>query len=157
MPRALGYVHPRRGTPAVGVAAVWAVSVALVAVGVRDPNYYYEFFGLQLVFAWMVSWLLTLIAAVVYRSRHAAEVRSLPWRQPLYPLFPVAGLLGITVVTYYTVESAPTTVWVGAAWITAAGSYYGLVARRKVKPAEQPAPNKTAAPGTSPPGDSESP
>lgn len=140
MPRALGHLHPRRGTPTVGIAVVWAVSVGLVVLGTQDPNHYYEFFGLQLVFAWMVSWLLALVAAVVYRRRHAEEVRALPWRQPLYPLFPVAGLIGIAIVTYYTVESAPTTLWVGAVWIGVAGLYYALVARKRVRELAQAAP-----------------
>lgn len=106
LPRSLGRLHPRRGTPVASIVLVWLASVALVLVGMRDPGFYYGFFGLQLVFAWMVSWLLALIAAVVYRRRHADEVRRLTWRQPLYPLFPVLGLVGIAVVTYYTVERA---------------------------------------------------
>jgi len=129
LPRPLAYLHPRRGTPAVGIAIVWGASVALILIGMRDPSFYYEFFGLQLVFAWMVSWSLALAAAVAYRLRRPAEVRALPWRQPLYPLFPIAGLIGIAVVTYYTVESAPMTAWIGAGWIAAGGLYYGFVVR----------------------------
>ena len=140
LPRPLGYLHPRRGTPAVAIAVVWAASVALVGVGARDPGYYYEFFGLQLVFAWMVSWLLAL-AAVAYRRRHPAEVRGLPWRQPLYPLFPALGLLGIAVVTYHTVAGEPATAWIGASWVAAAGVYYRLVARRGAR-AAGPAPSR---------------
>ena len=131
LPRPLGYLHPRRGTPVVGIVVVWAVSVALVLIGMRDPNYYYEFYGLQLVFAWMVSWFLALIAAVAYRRRHPEEVRALSWRQPLYPLFPVVGLIGIGVVTYYTVEGEPTTLAIGAGWIAVAGVYYRLGPHRR--------------------------
>ncbi len=130
LPRPLGYVHPRRGTPVVGIAVVWLVSVVLVLIGTRDPNYYYEFYGLQLVFAWMVSWALALVAAVAYRRRYPEEVRALSWRQPLYPLFPLVGLIGIGVVTYYTVEGAPLTLAIGAAWIAVAGVYYYLGPRR---------------------------
>lgn len=129
LPHWLGYTHPRRGTPVVGIAVVWVVSVALVAIGMRNPSEYYEFFGLQLVFAWMVSWFLALIAALLYRRQHAAEVQALSWRQPLYPLFPAVGLVGILIVTYYTIEGAPMTACIGAVWIAVAGLYYGLFVR----------------------------
>lgn len=133
LPRALGYLHPRRGTPVVGIAVVWGISVVMVVIGtMRDPSAYYEFYGLQLVFAWMVSWLLALVAAILYRMRHRAEVRELPWRQPCYPLFPIVGFIGIIVVTYYTAVSEPTTLWIGAGWITAAGIYYASIARRRL-------------------------
>jgi amino acid transporter len=133
LPRPLGYLHPRRGTPVVGIGVVWLISVVLVLIGMRDPSYYYEFYGLQLVFAWMVSWGLALAASVVYRRRHADEVRALPWHQPLYPLFPLAGLVGIGVVLYATVDSAPTTLAIGAGWIAVAGVYYTLGPRRRMK------------------------
>src|SRR5262249_19164916 len=95
LPRSLGDVHPRRGTPPVGLAVVGAVRVGLVLVGSRAPGYYYAFFSLQVVLAWMVSWLLALVAAVLYRRSFPKEVRGLSWRQPLYPLFPLLGLVGI--------------------------------------------------------------
>lgn len=130
LPAALGRLHARRGTPVVGIAVVWLVSVVLVLIGMRDPNYYYEFYGLQLVFAWMVSWLLALAASVAYRWKHADEVRALSWRQPMYPLFPVLGLIGIGVVTYYTIADAPTTAALGTGWIALAAAYYYFGPRR---------------------------
>jgi amino acid transporter len=136
LPRRLGHLHPRRGTPVVSIGVVWLVSVVLVSIGMNDPSRYYEFYGLQLVFAWMVSWALALVAAVVYRRRHADEVRALPWRQPLYPLFPVVGLIGIGVVIYTTVSSAPMTLAIGAGWIAVAGVYYRLGPYRRRKRAE---------------------
>jgi amino acid transporter len=131
LPKQLGYLHPRRGTPVVGIVVVWLISVVLVLIGMRDPNFYYEFYGLQLVFAWMVSWALALTAAVAYRWQYPEEVKALSWRQPLYPLFSVAGLLGIGVVTYYTVEGAPMTLVIGTGWIAVAGVYYYFGPRRK--------------------------
>jgi amino acid transporter len=142
LPAALGRVHPRTRTPVVGIAAVWAASVALVLWGVRDVDYYYEAYSLQLVFAWMVSWVLAVAAAVLYRRRCPDEVRALPWRQPLFPLFPVLGLLGIAVVTVFTFEAVPLTLGVGAGWIVALAVYYRAVVARRVRPAggSEPAP-----------------
>jgi amino acid transporter len=131
LPRRLGHLHPRLGTPVVGIVLVWATSIGLVLVGMRDPNYYYEFFSLQLVLAWMVSWVLALVAAVVYRRRCPDEIKALPWRQPLYPLFPVLGLFGILVVTYYTLAGAPMTLPIGLGWIALAGVYYVFSRRRR--------------------------
>ena len=40
-------------------------------------------------------------------------------------------LIGIGVVTYYTVEGAPTTLAIGAGWIAVAGVYYRLGPHRR--------------------------
>jgi APA family basic amino acid/polyamine antiporter/D-serine/D-alanine/glycine transporter/ethanolamine permease len=133
LPRWLGAVHPRMRTPVPAILAVWAASVGLVLLDALGPRYdYYTFYSLQLVFAWMVSWLLTLTAAVLYRRRLPDEVRALPWRQPLYPLFPLLGLIGIVVVTYYTFRSQPLTLAVGGGWVALAAGYYLLFAGRRV-------------------------
>lgn len=133
LPAAFGRLRPRTRAPVFGIVVVWAVSVALVLWGVRDFGYYYEAYSLQLVFAWMVSWGLALVAAVLYRRRFPDEVRRLPWRQPLYPLFPVLGVVGIVAVTYTTFEAVPLTLAVGAGWLVGLAAYYRLVAARRVK------------------------
>jgi amino acid transporter len=135
LPAALGRVYPRTRTPVAGVVLVWAVSAALVLWGAGEFDYYYEAFSLHMVFAWMVSWGLALAAAVAYRWRHPGEVRGLPWRQPLYPLFPLLGAAGIAVVTYFTVAAEPNTLAVGAGWVAALALYYRLAARRRVRAA----------------------
>jgi APA family basic amino acid/polyamine antiporter/D-serine/D-alanine/glycine transporter/ethanolamine permease len=138
LPAALGRVHPRTHTPMVGIILVWAVSVGLVVWGVRDFDYYYEAYSLQLVLAWMVSWALALVAAVRYRRKFAVEVAGLPWRQPLYPLFPVLGLVGIAVVTWYTAADAPLTPAAAGGWLAALGTYYWVGPRRWARAGRRP-------------------
>lgn len=133
LPAFLGRVHPRTRTPVAGIAAVWAASVALVLWGVRDFDDAYEALGLQLVFAWMLSWALALVAAVWYRRKCPAEVRGLSWRQPLYPLFPVLGATGIVVVTWFTVDQKPVTVPIALVWLAGLGAYYGLAVRPRLR------------------------
>jgi amino acid transporter len=135
LPPALGRVHPRTRAPVAGIALVWAASVGLVLWGVRDFDYYYGAFSLQLVFAWMVSWGLALLAAVLYRRRFPDEVRGLPWRQPLYPVFPALGLVGIAVVTWFTFEAEPLTPVIGVGWVAALAAYYRVVVVRRIRPA----------------------
>jgi amino acid transporter len=131
LPAALGRVHPRTRTPVAGITLVWAISVGLILWGVQDFDYFYLVFSLHLVFAWMVSWGLALAAVVLYRRRFPAEVRALPWKQPLYPLFPVLGAVGIGVVTCYTIQSKPITLAVGLGWIVAVAVYYRLIVRKR--------------------------
>ena len=59
-------------------------------------------FSLQLTFAWIVfSWALAVVAAILYIEKNAKnEVEKLAWKQPLFPLFPILGLIGIGIVFY---------------------------------------------------------
>jgi APA family basic amino acid/polyamine antiporter/D-serine/D-alanine/glycine transporter/ethanolamine permease len=80
----------------------------------------------------MVSWGLALAAAVLYRRRFPAEVRSPSWKQPLYPLFPVLGAVGIGVVTVFTIWEGPFKLVVGLSWIGLLAAYYLFVVRDRV-------------------------
>jgi len=117
LPAFLGRVHPRTGTPVNAILTVWAVSVGLVILGSVNPELLYVELSTQLVLAWMVSWTLALIAAVLYRQRHPQEIGQLAWRQPLYPLFPLLGFIGIGIVCYGTFVGAPMTLLRGILWM----------------------------------------
>jgi len=117
LPAFLGYIHPKTGTPVYGIAAVWACSVAFVILGSIQPDLLYVELSTQLVLAWMVSWTLALIAAVLYRKHAKQEVALLPWKQPLYPLFPLLGFGGIGIVCYGTFVGSPMTLVRGAIWM----------------------------------------
>jgi L-asparagine transporter-like permease len=132
LPAVLSRVHPRTGTPIRGIGLVWAVSVGLVLWGARDFDYYYESYCLHLVFAWMVSWGLALAAAVFYRRQFPAEVCSLSWKQPLYPLFPILGAIGIGVVTVFTILDEPIVLAVGLSWIGLLAAYYRFFVRSRI-------------------------
>jgi amino acid transporter len=117
LPSFFGYIHPKTGTPVYGILAVWACSVGLVILGSINPDLLYVELSTQLVLAWMVSWTLALIAAVLYRKHHMQEIRQLPWKQPLYPLFPILGFIGIGIVCYGTFVGSPMTLVRGAIWM----------------------------------------
>ncbi|WP_255438301.1 APC family permease [Ammoniphilus sp. YIM 78166] len=117
LPAFFAYIHPKTGTPVYGIAAVWAASVVLVLLGAVNPDLLYVELSTQLVLAWMVSWTLALIAAILYRKNSMQEVKQLSWKQPLYPLFPILGLIGIGIVCYGTFVGSPMTLVRGAIWM----------------------------------------
>lgn len=128
LPAFFGYLHPRTRTPVWGIVCIWAVSIVLILLGVRDPDLIYVHLSLQLVLAWLVSWLLAAVAAMLYRSRYPQEVAALPWRQPLYPLLPVVGIVGIGVVVWGTFVGAPMALVWGGAWMFALWVFFQLYA-----------------------------
>ncbi len=117
LPAFFAYIHPKTGTPVYGIATVWAASVGLVLLGAVNPDLLYVELSTQLVLAWMVSWTLALIAAILYRKNSLQEVKQLSWKQPLYPLFPILGLIGIGIVCYGTFVGSPMTLVRGAIWM----------------------------------------
>ncbi|MBM7702108.1 APC family permease [Metabacillus iocasae] len=117
LPAFLGQINPKTGTPVNGILVVWAVSVLLIILGSFNPDFLYVELSTQLVLAWLVSWTLALIAAVLYRKRAFDEVQQLPWKQPLYPLFPILGFIGIIIVFYGTFIGAPMTLVRGIVWM----------------------------------------
>lgn len=133
LPKWFGYLHPKTRTPIYGIIAVWAVGILLILIGLKNPDFLYVTLTLQLVLAWMISWLLALIAAWLYRKRCPEEVGKLEWKQPLFPLFPVLGLIGIILVTYYTFASIPWAFGIGALWVGALGLYYYFVSSKRIK------------------------
>ncbi|GED70011.1 amino acid permease [Brevibacillus reuszeri] len=119
LPAFFGYLHPKTKTPLYGILFVWACSVALVILGSLNPDFLYVELSNQLVLSWMVSWTLALIAAVLYRKKHPDEIERLPWKQPLYPLFPILGFIGIGIVCYGSFVGSPMTLLRGAIWMGA--------------------------------------
>ncbi|MFZ7942610.1 APC family permease [Neobacillus sp. 19] len=114
LPSFFAHIHPKTGTPVYGIIVVWALSVGLVILGSFNPDFLYVELSTQLVLAWLVSWTLALIAAILYRKKALQEVQMLPWKQPLYPLFPILGFVGIGIVFYGTFIGSPMTLVRGA-------------------------------------------
>lgn len=96
VPKWFGYVHPRFKTPVFGTLLVWAISIILVVTGTLvGQTLGYQLLGYELVWAWSVSWFLTLLAAVKFRKKMSSEAGKLPWRVPAWPLTPIIGFIGI--------------------------------------------------------------
>jgi amino acid transporter len=119
LPAFFGRLHPKTGAPVNGILVVWALSVGLVILGSLNPDFLYIELSNQMVFAWLVSWTLALIAGVLYRKNKKEEILQLPWKQPLYPLFPILGFIGIVIVFYGSFIGSPMTLVRGVIWMAA--------------------------------------
>lgn len=128
LPAFFGYLHPKYRTPVWSIVFIWFVSCVLMILGVNNPDLVYVHLSLQLVLAWSVSWLLAVIAGIVYRRHAPQEVAALPWRQPGFPLFPVLGILGIAVAVYGTFVGTPQALLYGAIWLLILYLYYKFYA-----------------------------
>jgi len=117
LPRFFGYLHPKTKTPVYGILFVWGASVIFILIGTINPSLIYVELSMQLVLAWMVSWSLALIAAILYRTRSQDEVSQLSFKQPLFPLFPILGFIGIAIVFLGTFIGSPMTLLRGALWM----------------------------------------
>lgn len=126
LPKFFGYLHPKTRTPVYGILFIWACSVAFILIGSVNPDLIYVEFSLQLTFAWIISWTLAVIAAILYRKNCKEEVENLAWRQPLFPLFPILGLVGIVIVFYGTFLGTPMTLVRGLVWVAALFIFYKL-------------------------------
>lgn len=119
LPAFFGYLHPKTRTPVYGILFIWACSVGLVLIGSVNPDLVYVELSYQLVLAWMVSWSLAIVAAILYRKNHIDEVNQLSWKQPLYPLFPILAFIGIAIVFFGTFLGSWMILVRGAIWMGA--------------------------------------
>ncbi len=124
LPKFFGYLHPKTRTPVYGIVFIWICSVAFILIGSVNPDLIYVEFSLQLTFAWIVSWALAVVAAILYRKKCKDEVDKLAWKQPLFPLFPILGLIGICIVFYGTFLGTPMTLVRGCIWIAVLFIFY---------------------------------
>ncbi|MBC7113299.1 MAG: amino acid permease [Candidatus Methanomethyliales bacterium] len=118
IPRVLASVSKTTRVPVVGTLLTLAVSEVLVLVGWFDPNFVYVTLALQLVFAWCVSWLISLAAVFAYRKKYPDEVRRLKWHIPLYPVTPIIGIVGIIVVIVFTFMYSIIDLIAGIVWVS---------------------------------------
>ncbi|MEC5423235.1 amino acid permease [Virgibacillus sp. C22-A2] len=117
LPKFFSYIHPKTKTPVYSIAVIWAASVSLILIGSINPHLIYVELSNQLVLAWLVSWTLALMASVLYRRRNPEEIKGLPWRQPLYPLFPILAFVGIIIVFVGSFIGSPMTLVRGIIWM----------------------------------------
>jgi len=138
VPGWFGYVHPRFRTPVWGIVFVWLISVLLIILGTFvGQTLGYQLLGYELVWAWSVSWFITLLAAIEFRREHPEEVARLPWKMPAWPVTPAIGLAGIALTVFamfydltvsYSPLVAAVTAVISIAWVSllAVGAKYIL-------------------------------
>jgi len=141
VPSWLGYVHPRFRTPTWGIVLVWVISVILILLGTLVGHTMgYQLLGYQLVWAWCVSWFITLLSAIEFRRRYPDEVKKLPWKVPGWPITPALGFIGIVLTVFamfydlsvtYSLEVAAITGVISIAWVAILAALAGYILPRE--------------------------
>jgi len=128
----------RSPTPALGIVLVWVISIILILLGTFvGQTLGYQLLGYELVWAWCVSWFISLLAAIKFRREYPEEVRKLPWKIPAWPVTPAIGLIGIGLTVFamfydltlsYSPLVAAVTGIISVVWVAllAAGAKYIL-------------------------------
>lgn len=111
----------------------WILSVIMILIGTNNPDVIYVTLSLLLVFCWVVTWAIGLTAAIKYRSDFKDEVFRLPWKQPLFPFFPIIGYLGVVVILYGTFRGAETSLITGIVFLLIQIAYYYAYGRQNLK------------------------
>lgn len=117
LPKFLGAINAKTYTPINAILVIWAATVVLILIGQVNPDFIYIELSNQLVIAWLFSWSLALVAGILYRLKHKDEVSKLSWRQPLFPLFPILGFLGIAFTLYGSFINSLMTLVRGGVWL----------------------------------------
>ena len=119
LPKFLGKLHPKTKVPVNAILIIWAVTILLICIGYFDPDFIYIQLSNQLTIAWLFSWGLTLFASIKFRQAYKGRINELPWKQPLYPLFPILAFAGIAFVFYSSFVGSILPIAIGATWIGA--------------------------------------
>lgn len=119
LPKFLGKMHPKTKVPVNAIILIWALTVLMICIGFFDPNFIYVQLTNQLTIAWLFSWGVTLFASVKFRQSYKGRINDLPWKQPLYPLFPILAFAGIAFVFYSSFVGSIVPIAIGVTWIGA--------------------------------------
>ncbi len=133
LPPAFKKLHSKFHTPVFAIVVVWIASIILILFGRYGAEYIYTVLCNQVVFAWCVSWTLALVAAIKYRKQHFDEIDSAGWKQPLFPLFPIIGILGAGMIMWTSYSTDVLQMIIGIAWLLILMASYYLYGKRKGK------------------------
>ncbi|QLG27424.1 amino acid permease [Halorarum halophilum] len=137
LPDIFGQVYEGTRVPLFSTVFVWACSVVLLLVAQYELLDYGQL-SLLLVFAWLVTWGVAIVAAVKYRREHPGHVAKQNWKQPLFPLFPVLGMLGVAFILYGTFSGAAASFGLGIVFLIAISAIYYFYGRHRMDNAEIP-------------------
>lgn len=133
MPAFFGELTEKTRVPLKGILFILACSIVLVAISIINPDFVYITLANQMVFAWIISWGLAIIAGIIYRKQCLDEITAAGWKQPLFPLFPIVGLLGCLYVMYITIAGDYSQFIPMVVWIIAIIAYYELYSKKKAE------------------------
>lgn len=121
VPRAVGALHPRFGTPARAIALQAALACGLVAVGTFDQILGYFIFS-------VVAFLGLTVAGVLVLRRRAGPPPA--FATPLYPVPPVVFLVLVAVMLALLAGNAPRQALAGAGVVALGVPVYEVLRRR---------------------------
>lgn len=137
LPDIFGQVYEETRVPLFSTVFVWACSVILLLVAQYELLDYAQL-SLLLTFAWLVTWAIAIVAAVKYRREHPRHVANQDWKQPLFPLFPILGMVGVAVILYGTFSGAVTSFGLGIAFLIVITAIYYFYGSRRMDNADIP-------------------
>lgn len=132
LPKFFGELTEKTRIPAKGLIFILICAVALVLLGLVNTDFVYVTLANQMVFAWIISWGLALIAAIYYRKKEPDEIKASGWMQPLFPVFPILGLAGCLYVMYITIGGDYSQFIPMAVWVIALLIFYELYSKKRV-------------------------
>lgn len=137
LPDIFGQIYEKSRVPLFSTVFVWACSVVLLLVAQYELLDYAQL-SLLLTFSWLVTWGIAIVAAVKYRREHPDHVAKQDWKQPLFPLFPILGMMGVAIIIYGTFAGAVTSFGLGIVFLIAITAIYYFYGRRRMENAEIP-------------------
>jgi amino acid transporter len=102
-PRLFAKLNAKTRTPVAGIIVIWVVGiVGILAAYYVGAMEFYATLCNQAVIAWTISWALAIIAGIMFRREMGVEriKKEVGWKQPLFPVIPIAALAGCVYVLY---------------------------------------------------------
>jgi len=134
LPAFFARINPKTKTPIAGIIVIWVVGIIgiIVAFFCGSMNFYVTLSN-QAVIAWTISWSLAVIAGIKYRLEMGPERirKEVGWKQPLFPVIPVAALAGCAYILYLSFYDVWQFVGFGI-WFAIYLVYYANI-RNKIK------------------------
>lgn len=130
LPRQFCVLGRKSGTPVFGIVITYIAIALCTVVAYYAPNEVYLALTNQNVIAFMIPWGLALVCAFIVRRRHFELIKNCGWIQPLYPFFPIAGILGCIYTIYLAVMEGMMHMVITFTWVGIAAVYYFGYARK---------------------------
>jgi amino acid transporter len=108
-PKFFAKLHPRTKTPIAGIVVIWIVGIAgILAAYYVGAMEFYSTLCNQAVIAWTISWALAIVAGIMFRREMGADRirKEVGWKQPFFPVIPIAALAGCVYVLYLSFYDA---------------------------------------------------
>ena len=98
LPARFARTNPKRKIPSFALTVTGGTMVVMVLLDVASPSVAYVFLGSLSTLGFLWAWLFIPVMQMLYRRKIGPDgVRNLKWKTPLYPLIPLACIVGVAV------------------------------------------------------------